>query len=637
MSETTVTRASVASEKRKSARRTMAVIAALSSTALVAGCATLPGSSSPQAIFSYNPQPTLENVPEPVPGTPSDLTLRDFLTASAHPANNHQAAKRFLSEGVQTRWEGRESTVILDRVDIASEGAASGDKIRYKVHGNIVGTLVAGGVFRPEYTAFETTYELSWTSGEWRISNLPNAVILDRQDFAANYEPHNIYFMDPQGKALVPDRRWVYNRQQSMASSLVSLLVAGPRQRLAHGVRNFLPEGATATVSEVKGASGINVDFSGLKDAPAASRRLLAAQVVWTLASSEIRGPFYLFSEGTPLIADPGEALSEGEANPGAGSTAARPRPLGPRRGQAGGSDSEGGQQLTLGASSAALNVADFSSFDPQAAVISPVRALSGGVLYQLDDRQAARESGWINSQYVESVAVSPQDTVFAAVRGRGDERRSLVVGPADAQPHTAFESDALTRPSWNADGTMLYTVSEGKDVIQFERNTVTGELVPFKVNMDSLKSIEGDDVRISVFRVARDGTHAVMIVNGRVYVAVMETVDGERRLGEPLPIGQQLGDTAISAEWSSTGSILVGTRANDAPVWQLEIDGSVANQRSGRNITAPVVAIASAGDDTYATDSRAFMQYNSADEESRFWREVPSMQGQRALPVLPY
>lgn len=569
-------------------RATSALAAACLLT--ISGCTTLPDNSTPEAISSYAPAPSVDHVPEPVEGRPSDFMLRDFFAASAHPLSNHQAAKQFMTEDVQNRWEGKDSTLVLDKIDLTSEGETSQNRITYRVRGNVVGSLGVGGVYDPQYAAFETTYELTKVAGEWRISNLPNAVVLDRADFVGAYEPRNIYFVGAQTKQLVPDRRWIYNRQQSMAASLISLLVAGPNSKLEDALVANLPEGATAQVDAVD-RGGVNVRFSGLKDLGADERERLAAQVIWTLVGSEVRGPYGLYADGAPL------------------------------------SDQSAERWL----------VQDVSQYDPAAQVTMPLRTIAGGALLEIKGGEAQKIPGWVNHQYVESVAVSPQEEVFAAVTGRGDQKRVLKVGNQDSEPQSVVEADALTRPAWGGNSTALYTVADGKRVIRLHRSVTSGDVTAQAVDTSEVEDLKEQDSRISVFRVSHDGTRAVMLIQGKIYVSVLRQDGSEFSLGEPVQIGHQLGDTAVSAEWTNTGTVIVGTRANDAPVWNVAADGSESQQLSARNLSAPVVSVAATPDKIYATDARALMQFEFNDDDARFWREEPTMQGQRATPVLGY
>ncbi|RAV31979.1 MtrAB system accessory lipoprotein LpqB [Corynebacterium heidelbergense] len=584
----------------RSRRPTAAITAALTALSLTtAGCTTLPGDSAPEAVSSYAPTPDSNNVITPTKDEASDLLLRNFFRASAHPLGNYQAARKFLTPAAEKQWDSGQDTLILDRIDITSEGAAQDGRITYRVRGNVVGTLGPGGVYNPEYTAYETSYQMVRVDGQWRVDNLRDGVLLDRADFTEAYDARNIYFVEPKLDALVPDRRWVYNRQQSLGSSLVSLLATGPQSILAKGVKSYIPAGATVQTS-VPDGGGFSVDFTGLTELQARDRELLAAQVVWTLATNDVRGPYSISADGAPL--------TEAVGNP--------------------------------------WTVNDVSQFDPRREVAMPLRAVVNGSVQEVQNGSAQRVEGWLATENVESAAVAPQESVFAVVSEAGAERRKLMVGRADNQPVEAIQAGSLTRPSWGSNSAALYTVADGRRIMRFTRSATTGEISRTEIDTSALGSIgisstAGNDAgegRISVFQVSPDGARAVLLVNGRVYISVLEdNGNGRTVMGRPVEIGVPLGDSAVSAGWRTDNTVVVGTRASDAPVWTIAADGSVATQMTSRNLTAPVVAVESVGTVTYATDSRALMQIDSAEAETRFWREEPTLQGQRAVPVFAY
>ena len=64
---------------------------------LPAGCAGVPNSSAPQAIGTVE-RPAPKSLPEPSPAMDPDEVLREFLKATADPANRHLAARQFLTE-----------------------------------------------------------------------------------------------------------------------------------------------------------------------------------------------------------------------------------------------------------------------------------------------------------------------------------------------------------------------------------------------------------------------------------------------------------------------------------------------------------------------------------------------------------
>ena len=71
------------------------------SSPLLAGCAGVPNSSAPQAIGTVE-RPAPQSLPKPTPGMEPDLLLREFLKATADPANRHLAARQFLTESASS-------------------------------------------------------------------------------------------------------------------------------------------------------------------------------------------------------------------------------------------------------------------------------------------------------------------------------------------------------------------------------------------------------------------------------------------------------------------------------------------------------------------------------------------------------
>lgn len=566
----------------------------------VAGCATIPGSSSPEVVSSYAASSSIDNVPTPQPGQAPDLLLRSFFSASAHPLNNHQAAREFLTADAAEHWQDATGTLVLDRIDLNADGAAADNRMSYTVRGTVTGTLGTGGAFQVGSRPYEETIDLVIVDGNWRINSLPSGVIMDRNDFTATYQPRNIFFLDPTRRFLVPDRRWTYSRQENVGTSLVSLLAAGPREGLRSAVVSALPEGVVVQARAEQDGQ-FTVDLSGLASMPADELRALAAQIIWTLAGSDVRGPYRILADGTPLS----------EEDTGA---------------------------------SGSWSVDDVRNFDPDDLPDQPLRALRDGALVEVGQNDATVINGWTSSGQLESATLSSSGTV-AAVSGRGDEGRSLLVGTPDEPPVTAHTAGSMSRPSWTGDGLTLYSVADGDRVLRWSR-AASGGMVESPVDSQVLDGLDLVSPVVSEFSVSRDGTRAAMIVNGRLFVSVLENTGGTQsgsgpRMATPVQIAPTLGDTAVSVGWRPDGSLLVGTRSNDTPVWVISVDGSEQVQLTSRNVTAPVVAVASTASTEYILDGRALLQIGSGavgirnpDTSDDFWREVPALQGARAVPV---
>ncbi|MCK7637706.1 MtrAB system accessory lipoprotein LpqB [Corynebacterium pygosceleis] len=572
--------------------------------ALVTGCTSLPGDSAPQAIRAFEPSHPTEDELAPVPGQEPDLLLRGFFTAAGNPAQKHQAARAFLTDPTASSWDDTAGTLILDRIDLNAEPGATEDSISYKVRGTVVGTLGTGGVYTPENGEYEATMELNRVGGEWRISALPPGVVLERTELRNKFSPYDLFFFAPTGKFLVRDRRWVYNGQPSLDTALLSLLMEGPQYDLAPGVVDEIPPEAVFT-----GTEGGVYHFTGFGDLDIDQRHRFAAQVVWTLAHAGARGPYRVELDGTPI--DPGHE---------------------------------------------ALTVEDVAEFNPNAfaGTISPLYALNEGSLMLVDGTDARPVAGPLGTAgNIASAEISSSGGVVAAVEtpdGVGDPGKTgaprsgergksrLLLGPVGGQTTEVLSAGTLTRPSFEYEATALWTVLDGRTVARVARSTSTGELSQVEVDASTLDEPDhgGDEQLISVLRLSPDGVRVAMIRGGRVWVGtVARPAPGERKIVRPVEIAPAIGDTALALSWQQDGSLLVGTSSPDTPVWRVEVDGSAVTSLPTGNLMAPIVAVASSSNTLYATDARAMLQLPASTNSAAFWREVPALQGTRAVPVV--
>ena len=172
------------------------------------GCAGVPTSSSPQAIGTVE-RSAPPSLPKPTPAMDPDVLLREFLKATADPANRHLAARQFLTESASRGWDDAGSALLIDNVVFVETRSA--DRVSVNMRADILGSLSDIGVFETGEGALPDPgpIELVKTAGGWRIDRLPNGVFLDWQQFQATYKRHTLYFADPTGKTVVPDPRYV--------------------------------------------------------------------------------------------------------------------------------------------------------------------------------------------------------------------------------------------------------------------------------------------------------------------------------------------------------------------------------------------------------------------------------------------
>ncbi|MDT2007758.1 MtrAB system accessory protein LpqB [Rhodococcus opacus] len=592
--------------RRRAALVSRSVCGAIVLAVLVAvsGCASLPDSSTPQAIGTINRDSPGSSVAAPAPGREPDLLLRDFFKASTDPSDRHLAARQFLTAGVSGSWDDAASATIVDKVDVLPE-TRSTDKATYTIRANKVGQLEPGGLYVAEEGSFETKISLELLDGEWRISELPAGVILDRAQFLNTYQRKSLYFLDPAGTTVVPDPRWVSGAQDQMASQLVGLLIDGPKAALAPAVRNELAgvsvrgpitkaDGRTAQVGV--GLGGIRIDFAGVPPMDEQAKQLFAAQVIWTLANAEISGPYVLLADGEPFD----------DRFPNGWTTA---------------------------------DVASMNPFATSSATVG-LHALREGSLVSVTETGVTPVPGYFGSaRNMRSLALSQDGKLVAAVADTGrpapEPASSLMVGAYEDGAASVLEGGAITRPTWAPDNSAIWAAVNGNTVIRVLREPGTGRTSVVNVDAGAVTAL---GTTITELRLSRDGVRAALIVDGKVYLAIVTQMPGgEYALTNPRAVAIGLGSPALSLDWSTSDTIVVARAASDIPVVQVAVDGSRMDALPSRNLTAPVVAVDASTTTEFVADSRAVFQLNNNDPAGdRYWREVPGLTGVKAIPILP-
>ncbi len=585
--------------------RHVTLVACVVSVLSFSGCASLPDTSTPEAIGTIAREPSSVSLPQPAPGREPDLLLRDFVKASTDPTNRHLAARQFLTAQLSAKWDDAASATIVDKVDVLPESRTN-DRATYVLRANRVGQLQTGGQYQAEEGSFETKIGLSKVDGEWRINELPAGVILDRPQFFSSYQRESLYWLNPEGTTTIPDPRWISAGQDQLAAQLIGLLVDGPKETLAPAVRNQFAgkvsvrgpitkaDGRTESVGI--GLGGIKVDFQGIAAMEPGERQMLAAQVIWTLASAEISGPYVLLADGKPL--------DDQRAN--------------------------------------GWTTADVAEFNPLANTTTNIglHAVRDGALVSVNDKGVTPTPGTFGvANNVRSVALSRDGTLVAAVVGTGrpppDPANTLMVGTYDGGAFPVAEGNEITRPSWAADDGAAWAVVDGTKVIRAVRDTATNQVSVVDVDASAIVAL---GQRITELRLARGGVRAALIVDGKVYVAVIvPTPSGTFALTSPRPIAIGLGSPAVSLDWSTGENIVIARTNADTPVVIAPVDGSNFVGLPSRNLTAPVTAVDASATTEYVADARAVFQFNNNDPEAdRYWREVPGLTGMKAIPVLP-
>ena len=570
---------------------------------LATGCAGVPDSSAPQAIGTVD-MPAPKRLPTPNPGMDPDQLLREFLKATADPANRHLAARQFLTESASNNWDDQGSALLIDKV-VFTETRAT-DKVAVTMQAEILGSLSDIGVFETGEGQLPDPgpIELVQTAGGWRIDRLPNGVFLDWQQFQAAYKRNTLYFVDPTGATVVPDPRYVaVSEPDLLATELVNKLIAGPRPEMAKTVRNLLgpPLKLRGPVTRAdggktgigRGYGGARIDLEGLATTDPQSRQLLAAQVIWTLARSDIKGPYLINVDGAPLddrFVEGWKATDVAATDPGAtdGSTAG-------------------------------------------------VHALMGGMMVALDGQGSTKVPGSFGAQPDQvAAAFSRKGTDVASIvkAPDPDAGASLWIGPNGGQAVRATDGRILSRPSWALDNA-VWVVADGTSVVRVIREEASGQ--PARIPVDSAAVTSRFPGAITELQLSRDSTRAAMVIDGLVVLAgVEQTPGGEFALTYPRRIGFGLGNSVVSLAWR-TGDDMVVTRNDGAhPVSYVNLDG-VNSDGPADNLVMPVAAVAANPSAVYVADARGVLQLlATSGDNPQVWSEVRPFMVPGTIPVLP-
>ena len=266
--------------------RRKALSLAVACALVLAGCSSLP-SSGPVTSFERD-IPDAESLVlkgyGPVAGSAPDILVRDFLRASAAGlSDDFQVARSYLTDRAKAAWRP-ESQVQIYSDDQTPLVTGDGNTVSVSVG---VGAVVTpDGSYEGQATAAKTTLEYKLTSnaqGQWRIDELPDGVLLSQSSFHAVYTQVSVYFLAPDYRALVPDRRWYPLRR--LESHLMQALIEGPSSDIAPAVVSAIPEGARLPLQQVSVTAGTaDVELEGEYLVSPDQQEALKWQVTSTLA-----------------------------------------------------------------------------------------------------------------------------------------------------------------------------------------------------------------------------------------------------------------------------------------------------------------------------------------------------------------
>ena len=294
-----------AADRRRGILSAIVAVAAL----VLSACAGLPASGpvnpglsagtdagSPEFLFRPD---------EPQPGATPEQIVEGFIRAGSGPgpAANWEVARMFLAPSIRETWKPEASVTIDlpdDRQPVSpTEGAVELSLVT-------VATVDATGAYQPDAGVTQLSFRLAQQDdGEWRITEAPDGVVIDRDVFANVFHRYSLMYFDPTWQFLVPDVRWfpTTNAATRIAGALVN---GSPSGWLAASVVNSFPESVTLARPSVPLESGIaQVTLSAealLVEATTLDR--MQTQLAASLATAGASGA-QMSVASTPLSAEP--------------------------------------------------------------------------------------------------------------------------------------------------------------------------------------------------------------------------------------------------------------------------------------------------------------------------------------------
>lgn len=590
------------------------LVVLLAALVALSGCANIPESTSPRVIGDLGGDTASpDRGPAPRRDSQPEVIVRDFLKANAVADGNYAASRKFLMPNAN--WDVPQRAVVVKDIDVLPT-ERSANFMKATIRAQATGFLGADGTFEPASQSITQNVQLVQVDGQWRLQGISSVgdtpmLVIDTEQFRVVYRRYLLYFPDPTGRTLVPDARWLAGPRSKLASDLLLLLVRGPRETLKGAVYN--PFGTNAgirgAVTDAQGNqrdpgvgfAGVRVDLTGLPRVEPDVARLVAGQIVWSLAGADVQGPYVITVDGSPL-----DDKHQSGWNPN-----------------------------------------DVASISPNAS-----SDLAVGLHGVLDGRfvkitggqggggQVTPVAGPLGaSTSIRSVGLSGSGRQVAAVLdagGRGGPGTALALAPYGGVPTQVLTAGSMTRPSWTPDDAGVWTVLDGTRVVRVRQDQTTGEVSTSDIDASEVAAAAPGP--ITELRLSRDGVRVALVVGGRVLVGVVQTQpNGQTKLAHLSSVvtDRELG--ASSVDWQTGDTIFIGRNTSDSPVLSVRYDFGEIAALPSRNLSPPVYNVAVSTSAVYATDSSGVWEIGiGPDTDEQYWSQVDRLAGGRANPVLP-
>ncbi|OIK27209.1 LpqB family beta-propeller domain-containing protein [Streptomyces malaysiense] len=270
---------------------------------LLAGCASMPDSGDLRDVESTPRQDTGVRVfamPPAEDANPGEI-MQGFLEALTSDDPAYDTARKYLAKDAARTWRPERSTTVLANgpsieTDCRAGSREAANSVTCVLTGTRVATVDAQQAYQPAAGTYRKKVHLTrdGKSGQWRIDELPDGVVMGKSDFQRNYTSVDKYYFasgtsvgSAREPVAVADPVSVRSKVDAMTQMVRSLL-SGPSSWLAPVVRSSFPTGTALQ----KGVSQLAPDDQNrltvpleLKPSRVATSRCteMATQLLFTL------------------------------------------------------------------------------------------------------------------------------------------------------------------------------------------------------------------------------------------------------------------------------------------------------------------------------------------------------------------
>lgn len=519
-------------------RRLLGVLLAV---ALLGGCATVPTKGTVRNGERQGLAPDLGGVgveAKPPRANIDDMSIVSGFLEAMSDSQAYDVARQYMTPDAAGQWRPDARTVVYDQRPDSLTRTAGGIQLTARK----IATIGERGEWIPASPNEKADFffKLKKVDGQLRVDSVPPGAYLGSNQVDLKLAPRDLYFFNQSRDLLVPDQVWLPQNLPSgqAATQLIQELLKGPTTRLGNGVVSIAPPGTEVQVSvpvDLGVATvALNDTAGSLRDQ---DRRLLAAQIVWTLNQLNLRAKITV--GGAPLLPDEPEVLP----------------------------------------------FSNFSAYDPQASVGAMTKLY--GLLAQKPQRIVGLDGASdIAAQPLNSGPLALHKAQSFAVTLAGDagaivtaDKRSVVYGKLDPADNAPKASEIPV------DGKTLPPSFDGQDNLWFLDKADSAH-PRLRVRHDDGRVSEVDtdfkgDTPVAL-RMAPDGVRALLVMHSAatkqnyVETATVQTAKGGKQLmlGAFRPLRLAL-TNITDAAWDKQGIIVIGTDNAAPQAWLVSTDGS--------------------------------------------------------------